>query len=133
MKKKKLKLIATEKQMEMIKYIKDVCDVKFHGETPQDVYKFIGEWYPKAQKMASIQQQIGSMGVQTGCFHFTKRGMEHSVDDDWTIKDTLAHDILEGEIIRGRNPVDALCDFQERAFWEKWSPTMIPIMNIEKW
>lgn len=118
--KKKLHKIATEKQIDMLSFIKDKCDVKFKGETSKDVYDFIGEWYPRALKMANIEQAIGQMGVTT--YRATKRYHGNDVHGEWeetvNLKDTIAHEIFKGEIMRGRNPVDALCDFQERALPE---------------
>ena len=120
MKKEKLKKIASNKQIDMIKYIKNVCDVKFSGKTSQDVYNFIGEWYPKAIKMQQIKDSIGEIGVTT--YRATKKYHGNDVHGTWeetiNLKNTIAHELFKGEIIRGRDPIDALCDFQRRAMLE---------------
>ena len=120
MKKKELKKIATKKQINMIAFIKEQCDIKFKGKTSKDVYQFIGEWYPKALKMEKVACAIGKIGVMT--YQATKTYYGNDVHGTWEetrdLWDTIAHDRFERELVHGRNPVDALCDFQERAIIE---------------
>ena len=60
--KAELKKIASPKQIKILKFIKDECDVKFKG-TSKEVYNFIGKWYPRALKMAEMEKAIGQLGV----------------------------------------------------------------------
>lgn len=109
-----LSQIATDKQIRLIQYIKKQCNVTFNGKTKKDVWDYIGEWLPKAKFIESMDREIN---VPT--YKATKTYPGNSIHGQWeetiNLKDTIAHDIFEGEIIRGRNPAEALMDFQIRA------------------
>lgn len=53
MKDKKLKAIATDKQFNSIRFIESKLDIKFKGETKEEVSEFIGEHLPQARYIAS--------------------------------------------------------------------------------
>lgn len=102
--------IATRKQQDTVRYIEHLCGVRFKGNTKKEVYDFIGEWLPKAKKLDSLRQQIGATGVQMAEVHFVPRGEEVYAPDDWSLKGGLADELFKGAIMRGQDPIDALCD-----------------------
>lgn len=114
-----LKNIASAKQIKAIRFIEKACDMEFLGSTPTDVHNFIKKWLPKARLMNQIGDVIGSTGVQMAEVHFRRRGEEALAPEDWSFKGGLADAKFKGDIMRGRNPVDALCDLQERVFFER--------------
>ena len=120
MKKKELKQIATKKQREMLKYIEDVCDVKFNGTTAKDVYKFIGEWFPRARKLDYISECISVPVVKQTLY--SRDNSVYADADDFSYKKTVAHELLKKDVLHGRNAADALIDFQRRSFIESLSP-----------
>lgn len=105
--------IATQKQISMIAFIKDKCEVEFAGNTAKEVYDFIGEWYPKALQMARLDNIIGSMGVTA----YRARKIYHGNDvhGEWeelqNNRDAIAHEKFKGDVVRRRNPVEALAEF----------------------
>lgn len=111
--KAELKKIASPKQIKILKFIKDKCDVKFKGHTSKEVYDFIGKWYPRALKMAEMERAIGQLGVTAYRARKTYHG--NDIHGEWeeleNNRDTIAHEKFKGDIIRGRNPIDALVDF----------------------
>ena len=108
-----LNKIASPKQIKMLKFIKDKCDVKFKGKTTKELYDFIGKWYPRALKMAEIEKAIGKIGVTAYRARKTYHG--NDIHGEWeeleNNRDAVAHEKFKSDIIRGRNATDALIDF----------------------
>lgn len=120
MKKKELKQIATKKQRKMLKYIEDVCDIKFKGSTAKDVYKFIGEWLPRARKLDCISGFISVPAAKQTLY--SRDNPVYMGTDDFSYRDTIARELLKKDILHGRNAANALIDFERRAFMESLSP-----------
>lgn len=91
-----LNKIASPKQIKMLKFIKDKCDVKFKGKTTKELYDFIGK-----------------IGVTAYRARKTYHG--NDIHGEWeeleNNRDTVAHEKFKSDIIRGRNATDALIDF----------------------
>lgn len=119
---KDLSRIATKKQIQCIHFIKDVCDVKFKGTTSKEVYDFIGKYLPKAQKLQDMEKTIGRLGMSVYSAKKTYHGndLHGTWEETFDLRDTIAHERFKGEILRGRNSIDALCDFQTRAMIENY-------------
>lgn len=64
MKKKDLKKIASSKEINSLKFIKQECDVKFKGKSHTDLKHFIKEWLPKAIQMKEFHKAINSSETQ---------------------------------------------------------------------
>ena len=109
--------IASQKQINMLAFIEDKCEVKFNGNTAKEVYRFIGEWYPRALKMEKIENAIGPMGVTA--YKAKKRYNGNDVHGEWeetkNLKDSIAYEKFKGDIIRGRNAAESLIDFETSA------------------
>lgn len=105
-----LSAIATPKQQRMIKYIENKCEITFVGKTKQDTWNFINEWLPRANFMSSLDAAIG---VQNYRATYTKA--TNSWEETPDRRDTIAHEIFKGELLRGKDPAGALMDYDMRS------------------
>ena len=125
MKKEKLKLIASAEEIKLLKYIKKHCDVKFKGSTEIDVHNFIHEWLPKAQLLDNCHSEYNNSSISIPLYqaskHYYGNDLHGTWDESVNLRDTIAHDEFEGNILRGMDPRIALLNFQENAILEKLS------------
>lgn len=102
----------------MLVLIKDECEVQFRGNTAKKVYDFIGGWYPRTLQIAEVEQFIG-ITIYSARKIYDRDDIHGEWEETKNLRDTIAHEKLKGAIIRSRNSVDALIDFEALAQKEK--------------
>ena len=111
MKDKKLKLIATKKQIKQIRKIEDTLDIKFKGKTEEDVSSFIDLHKKEAKDLRN-----GNISIPVYSASYN-RGRKEWIES-LNLKDTIAHEKFKGDILRGKNPEEALLRFGQNALIE---------------
>ncbi len=110
MKDKKLREIASEKQIKLIKYIEDMLDIKFKGETQEDVYKWIGNNIEMANKCNYFERQmmaLSGINVYSARHNFQTGAWEEGLN----LKNTLAHEKFKGDLIREKVSSESFAKF----------------------
>lgn len=83
----------------------------------EDASKFIGKNLKHAQFCRNMDTQIGMLGVPVySAQHSRVYGIDEVTLDR---RDSIAESMLKHDILRGRNPIDALIDFKTRSELEE--------------
>lgn len=108
-----LESIATQKQINAIRFIEAELEIEFKGTTRKEVSTFIGQNLKNARFLSALENE---MHMPVYAARFSQRDIDG--EEHLNLREGVAHEQLKDAILRQKNPAEAMADFAERSFIE---------------
>ena len=104
----------TEKQERTIRFIENMLETKYEGETNYDAWKFIHDNLEFAQKCAYFESQMGPITT----FSYE---LNSDKEPDIDLKSDISMELMKRDILHGKRGSEIMANFAENLFLENYS------------